>query len=263
MYKNPPRRNKKSWMAIVAVIAALGMIFSVFFQALQGPGGLGGDEPAQEQDAGQHEIERLEQQAMTLEQHIEDNPDPVVMGNLADIYYEMHMYASMFETEKEADYLGKAAEYLEKSLDKDPDNLENHLFLLEIYDEAEKEENVEEIAEKAESLAKEALEEEPDRIENYLVLLEVYRYADKEDKEKEVASEGEELILEVLEENPEDSQARLHYSTLLLSYHQDMEAAVEQLEKVLEIEPEESPLYNTALQQLQRLGGMQEVEVEE
>jgi len=78
-----------------------------------------------------------------------------------------------------------------------------------------------------------------------------------------MANEGEELILEVLEENPEDSQARLHYSTLLLSYHQDMEAAVEQLEKVLEIEPEESPLYNTALQQLQRLGGMQEVEVEE
>ncbi len=212
------KKRRKPWIAAVALIAALGMLFSVYLSALN-PGGPVAEEQGEN---GHSQVEQLLHEAENLENHIEQyEPNSVVLQNLANIYIQLNHYVMMEEVElADDDYLGKAAAVMEKAVELEPENSKNYVFLFEIYQQAGDEEKAEEYAQIA-----------------------------------------EDIIQEILDEDPGDNDARYQYAVLLQSYHGDFAAAHEQMEEILETEPEGSELYNIVKQQMETTT-TQEIELE-
>ncbi|GEM_PF-3287941 len=220
------RTGKKPWVGIVALVLALAMIVSLFFTGLMGLGGIPG---ADEQNGEQiTTVDELYREAENLENHIEEyGPNPTILRRLASVYFELDFYAAM----------------------EDPDVPED--------------EEEEDYMQKAGRAAEEALEMDPDNPENYVLIYEIYRGMGKEDQAAEKAEEAEELLRELLEEDPADNLNRFYYSIILELHREDIEAAKEQMEKILETEPEGSPLYEEAAHRQQQLRSHLEQDVDE
>ena len=109
---------------------------------------------------------------------------------------------------------------------------------------------------------KKAVELEPGNAEGYLALYELYSQVGDFEKAMEAASTGEALVIERLEEDPGDNENRLLYSRFLSGYHYDFDAALEQLTIIIDSETEESPLYNNAKMELERLLEQKEAQEE-
>lgn len=100
--------------------------------------------------------------------------------------------------------------------------------------------------EKAALAMEKAIELEPADPESYLILRDIYKETGKTAEAEEKAITAEALLMERLNEDPGDNISRYYYSILLDDYHQDTAAAREQLEIIMDTEPEESQLYLTA-----------------
>ncbi len=220
--------GKKPWVGIVALVLALAMILSLFFTGLMGVGGIPG---ADEQNGEEiTTVDELYRQAENLESHIEEyEANPTILRRLASTYFELEFYAAMEEPNEHEDEDEEEEDYMEK----------------------------------AARAAEEALEMEPDNPETYVLIYEIYREMGKEEQAAEKAEEAEELLRELLDEDPADNLNRFYYSIILELHHGDIEAAKEQMEKILETEPEGSPLHEEATHRQQQLRSQLEQDVDE
>ena len=114
--------------------------------------------------------------------------------------------------------------------------------------------------EKATIVMEDAVELDPSDPGNYLFLFELYNELGKTEEAVEKAETLEAMLLEQLENDPADNTSRFYYSILLEDYHGDLSAAREQLEMILDTEPEESQLYAHAKTEIERIDNLTEPE---
>ncbi len=114
----------------------------------------------------------------------------------------------------------------------------------------------EDYLEKAANAMEKAVELEPKEPDSYMFLFDLYNDLGMGEKAEETAKTVEPLLLELIEEDYDDNLSRYYYSNLLEKYHQDFLAAKEQLEIILDTEPEESELFSQTKQTLERIDNL-------
>lgn len=210
MPQNKRKRDKrKPWVIAICVFVAFAMVFSTGLIVLE-QFFRKDHHPQYNLDAY---LKELEKQAVTLKQHVDQfGESALFLRELGNVYHAI-AYTKIRE--------------------QDPG------FEDEIYADLER---AVEIFEKLVVL-------EPDEPENYLLLFEMYHKMGLEEHAVEIAETADEVLASLMEEQPENNRNRYFYSYLLQHYHQDLEAARDQLELILESEPGSSELFRVATQQ--------------
>lgn len=195
------RDRRKPWIIAVCVFMAIGLALPIY--DIFSPGGPGGT--VNDGGTGDEVVDRLKQQAETMEDYLEEyGPTPAVLRDLADVYRHLSFYS---DPEERINYMQKAIVLMEK-----------------------------------------AVKQAPRDPENYMILHGLYRQLGMNEMARNTAGEGAAVMEELLEENPDDNLTRYYYSILLQD--RDKAAAREQLEIILDSEPDDSELSIYARQEL-------------
>ncbi len=224
--KGKPKKNrKKLWVGIVAGICAFALAASSFpylFGMVVGEGA-----PWQTQEADQVGEGELERFVEEINREIEEEGETLErLQELSWAYQEMARMEGEDAEDPEIgeEYLQKSIEALERGLELDPDNPELLLSLYNNYNMVGEEEKAEKMAEEAEAQFKEALEEE---------------------------DLGE-----------EEARYRFNWGILLWQHQQNYDEAEKQMEKVKELEGEDTELYQQAEMVLANIQSLREIEEE-
>jgi len=261
--KNLPKKKRKPWVPVVAAICAIALAGSSLVYLFQltelGPGRRQAENP----------IDQLHDYAEYLDQEIEEEGDsPELLLNLGMVYGQLAIYKGFEEEDGEAqeEYLGKSVEVLERSanefnlqIEEEGESPELLLNLAAVYEQLatykgfeEGEEVQKEYSHKSVEVLEKGHELYPEDPEFPLFLYQTHLNLGEQDKAYSKAEKAETLIKEALEQEDMEDEAeyRLHWASLLKDYHHDLDAAEEQLEMVMDLEPEDSGIYNEASQML-------------
>lgn len=240
--------KKQRWAAIVAAILALGMIVSLvgvyLVQAIGGgtPTAL----PSQQSEPQpedylvhyQDEVDRLESY---LDEH--DATAPVLLELAENYRYLAFIHQFFFEDEDSAEQVNaKLVDLYDSLIDLEPNNTAYRLELVNLYFERGSDESL--IIEQARQLSA-LLEDEP-HTRTHLALIEILNMVE----DQEFASEELTRLVEYFEENKTlegtDSEELFYYAVTVGEYLGERSKARDALERIFEIEDDESAIYQQA-----------------
>ncbi len=280
--KKPKRRKdikQQRWASVVAAVLAFGMVLSVAIVGLDYI--LGRDRsPAQEMTAEDY-LEFYTENVENLEAFIEEfGPTTAVLEQLAESYSGLIMIRQIFfdDAEKVKENERGLAQVYQSLIELEPEDPRYYLELLNIYHTIDNSDErilelastlsellrqepnpthtlsllhfylqaeLDELIEEEASILSELLRREPDP-NHTISLLWIYKQSELDELLQDEAAWLKDYLEDKLSAEEVDNHDRFLYGVLLGEYLGDEEAALAQIELILEEEEEDSELYKSS-----------------
>jgi hypothetical protein len=239
--------KKQRWAGIIAAVLALGMIGSLVIGYIGQAVGGGGAQIPQEQAEPQPEdyLDHYRGEVEKLEDYIEEHgASEAVLLELAENYRYLVFIQQLFFEDQEAleEYQGSLTAVYSELVDLEPSNEEYRLELINLYMEQQLEED--QLTEEIASL-QEILREDPSPLV-HLSLISLLSSYNREELFEEESQWLYQYLNEKIEDDVAGGEEVFYFAVLLGEYLDSPSEAKTVLSDLLEVEDEESQVYQEA-----------------